>query len=489
MFLYSIGFAIAFHTRKEGFLLLLPIIGIVILSWMRGNYWWKQENRGNLLYPLIVTPIVATIVIGCLLASVNYARWGVFARYELAAPQYVRAVNALMAIAPIKETPRHVTVVAETRNIAYRASPTFAQLQPYFEGRVGQNLARMTSEMESGVTNEIGDWIFYWAIRDAAASVGWHSTATNAETQYKAIADELEQAFLKGTLNKRSTLIPFVDPDWKKWIEYLPESLLREFELTISPSVSLANLDRPSENATPKQLADFSLLLGRRKIPQYTEIVGWVIAPPRSLIGLRGNQGGAWNLLDAPERPDVIGAIPFSIRANTEHQNKLYVRLDNGKIGQLDLTGLSTGQIRDIASLKGVRVGIDSLFIPSTKPARLERLNNHIDPTKPDVFLGLIAKVWSLIDWVLLGLTLLAIFISIYRRKLGTDTLVIAGIVSLVVLGRVGLFGILDASSWYGQASRYMFPAIPFFITSVILGTVTFFQLVCRETQPPTLKV
>lgn len=487
---FCVGFAIAFHTRKEGFLLLLPIFIMAIFSWFSSQEWWTKVNRNKLGVPLIVAPIAATILLGCLLASMNYVRWGVFARYELAAPQYVRAVNALMAIDPVKATPRHVTVASATRDIAYRASPTFAQLQPYFDGGVGQNLVRMTSEMESGVTGEIGDWVFYWAIRDAAASVGWHSTARNAEDKYKAIAEELNDAFAKGTINKRSTLIPFVDPGWKKWIIHLPMSLIGELKLVVSPSVSTANIDRPIENANPKQFSDFSLLLGRRRIQQNerAEITGWVIAPKGSLIGLGGNLGvDAWSLLETPARKDVIGAIPFTIKSNTVRPNKLYVRLEDGKIGKLDLKGLRVGDIREIDGCNGVRLGIEHLYVSPVRKdkPRLESLSNYMDSSKSDAFVVLISKVWSLIGWGLLILTLAAIVISGYK-KVGSDMLLIIGLVGVYLLGRVGLFGILDSSSWYGLAARYMFPAVPFFITGVVMGVVLFIHLISQENKKGT---
>lgn len=476
---FSFGFAIAFHTRKEGFLLLLPIFVMAVLSWVRSKDWWLRENRNNMGVPLIAAPILATILLGFLLAGMNYARWGVFARYELAAPQYVRTINALMAIDLGKSTPRQVTVTAATRDIAYRASPTFAQLRPYFDGGVGQNLARMTAAMDPGATGEIGDWVFYWAIRDAAASAGWHSSATNAEAKYKAIADELEAAISKGAITRRPTLIPFVDPDWKKWISFLPTSVLGELKLVISPSISTANLDRPSENATTKQFADYSLLLGRHRVPQHAEMIGWVTAPKGAMVGLGGDSGAwSWSLLDAPLRTDVVGAIPFSIRGlEGEPATKLFVRLVDGNIGQLDLTHLENGQIVKLNELQGVSVGIEHLYIKWKHEPRLERLSRHMDSSKPDRFLLLLSKAWSLMGWVLLVLTLTALIIATYKR-LVTDTLIIVGLVSLVVFARAGLFAILDASSWYGQVSRYMFPAEPFFIAGVVLGAALLFQLI-----------
>jgi hypothetical protein len=482
---FSFGFAIAFHTRKEGFLFLVPIFFIALLSWVRRKVWWLPRNRKNFGIPLIMAPIVGTILLGFLISSMNYARWGVFARYELAAPQYVRAINALMTINPNKSTPRYVTVTAATRDIAYRASPTFAQLRPYFDGNVGQNLVRMTTAMSPSVTGEIGDWVFYWAIRDAAASAGWHSSATNAEAKYKELADELDLAFSKGMIKSRPIPIPFVDPDWSKWISYLPKSLIGELELVVSPSISSANLDRPSENAPSTQFADYSFLLGRRRVPMQAEMIGWVIAPMGSMVGFGSDlKARSWVLLDAPLRSDVIGAIPFSLKgADAENLSKLYVRLGNGKIGYSELAGLSVGKISDINGLDGVRVGVEYLNIPSgwkQKTTRLERLSRLIDSSKPDAFIGVISKAWSFIGWVLLALTLVALIITVFKRVI-TETPIILGLISLVVFARVGLFGILDSSSWYGLASRYMFPAVPFFITAVVLGLALFVQLIQKR--------
>jgi uncharacterized membrane protein len=110
----------------------------------------------------------------------------------------------------------------------------------------------------------------------------------------------------------------------------------------------------------------------------------------------------------------------------------------------------------------------------------LERLSRLIDSSKPDAFIGVISKAWSFIGWVLLALTLVALIITVFKRVI-TETPIILGLISLVVFARVGLFGILDSSSWYGLASRYMFPAVPFFITAVVLGLALFVQLIQKR--------
>jgi hypothetical protein len=474
--LYCTSFAVAFHTRKEGVVLLVPIGLMAVFAWRGRAAWWPRGGGVRPGMTLVVYPLLATLALGGWLAGVNYLRWGVFARYELAAPQYVRATKALIAIDSGVATPKHVTVTAAARALAYRASPTFAQLRSYFDGAIGKNLERMTSEMEPGVAGEIGDWVFYWAIRDAAASSGWHQHARDAEAKYEAVANEIERAFENGGLKKRAPVLSFIDPDWGKWLPALPVSVWKELELVLEPSVSTANVDRPLENASSQQYRDYALLLGRRHVRQQYEMIGWATAPAGSLIGFGAAQPGkSWALLDGPVRTDVAGAIPFTIRADeTDLPSKVFLRLSDGRAGTVELQSLGAGQIHLVQGLDGIQLGIEYLYQPSKRSEmpRLERLSNHIDEKGTDSVVLALARAWSVIGMLMLAGVVVALLVGLVRKTATEDLMVIVVLASLVV-ARSGLFGILDASSWYSQASRYMFPAVPFFITAAVVGMCT----------------
>ena len=70
---------------------------------------------------------------GGILAGGNYLKWGVLARYELAAPGYQRAIAALNRI-DVGRTPKHFTVTKDVLALAYKESPTFRELQPFMDG-------------------------------------------------------------------------------------------------------------------------------------------------------------------------------------------------------------------------------------------------------------------------------------------------------------------------------------------------------------------
>jgi hypothetical protein len=469
----AMGYAIAYHTRKEGIILIIPIAICAIISLLKRKIWWSRTGCKKLGIPIVIMPILATIVLGVFLAGGNYIRWGVFARYELAAPQYARALKALLSIDPETPTPRHVSVSAETRKLAYKVSPTFSELQPYFESAIGKNLERMTTEMDPEVSGEIGDWVFYWAIRDAAASAGWHVNAQHAEDKYAAVANELDTAFSTGKLPHRVSLISFVDPDWKKWVVFFPQSFFAELKLIVSPSVSKANLGQPAENATSKQFSDYCLLLSRRKISQNAEMIGWVRAPTGSWVGF-GDENGAfsWNILGESERLDVPGARAFSlVSASREPPTMFFVRINNEGIGHIALDGLAAGYVRSLEGMDGISVGVEHLYIPPDRwiVQRIERLSRLVEPFSTQTIPTMLANMWGAMGYILLICTLIVVCIGLFTRT-ELDALVVIGLVTSVVIGRAGVFGLLDASSWYAQASRYMFPAVPFFIAGISVG-------------------
>ena len=216
-----IGSALAYHTRKEGLLLLIPNIILALLFLCHSPKPFAKRIFQTEVVTFTILPLASIVFFGVLVASLNYLKWGVFCRYELAAPGYRRAIKTLNAI-DSGTTPKHVTITKKTRLTAYEVSPTFKELEPYFEGPPGEWLSEFSSQY-TGVPGEIGNGWFYWAFRDAAASVGWHKDAAHAEKKYNAVADELEYAFDQQNLNKRSSYFSFLDPDIPKWINNVPE--------------------------------------------------------------------------------------------------------------------------------------------------------------------------------------------------------------------------------------------------------------------------
>lgn len=466
---YVLGYALAFHTRKEGIILLAPVILLAGWSWLDRRQWWTGGAKRQLAFPLLIAPVVAIVLLGALLASFNLLRWGSFARYDLASPGYLAAMTSLNSI-DAGPTPKQVTITSSLRALAYRESPTFRELQPYFEGESGRQLEDYTAQF-TGAPHEIGNGWYYWAVREFAARAGWHVNSRVAETKYATVAQELEAAFAAGRLKKRSLVVSaFIDPDTSKWLPDLPASVLKELALVSRPLPD--SLAAPAENATPRQYGEFVAIAGRRNAPPQSNVSGWIIVSAGSLVGLGSdNAPPAWAALTGPARPDVPGAFPFSITSSGLAQpTVMQVITPDGKQGSVPLAALSEGQMAKLAGEVQATLGVDQLVLGSSAN-RLDRWMSYVlgQPTHVDWLTPLCAVYrWAgAAVWLIVALSLT---LAIVRRRVRT-----AGCLILIALGveifvRALLLGIVDATSWSGVQARYLLPTIPLFACMGALG-------------------
>jgi len=455
MLVALIAFAIAYHLRKEGVVLLAPLLLLAGWSLVHRRLWWHGLRSPAL--GILIGPAVATLALGLVLAGANEWRWGVFARYELAAPGYVKAVQALNAIDPQGPTPRWVTVTAATRARAYDVSPTFRELRPYLDGPAVESVVAQT-ERYSGVKGEIGNGWFYWTLRDMAAVAGWHRTAPAAEAKYRAMASEIEDAFEDGRLGRRSAPIPFVDPDWRKWLPLFPAACLGELRQVVAPL--LEDLSRPPEDATSLQQTVYAMTVGRRSAFERASISGWLIAPRGTRIGLGDAATSETTLtLDGPQRPDVPGAFPFTLSASTSMTNAvLHVTTPDGAHAEKSLTLLAAGKMQRLEPLPEATVGIDSVSSPRPAP-------------RADRWLPVLCLAWSALGWVLSIAGMIAIvLVGRTERPSERATRLVLILLAAAIIARAALLGLLDSSSWSGTQARYLLPAVPLFATFGMLG-------------------
>ena len=454
LLIYVLGFAIAYHTRKEGIVLAVPLLALTGWSFFDRHRWWRGVNRPALAVPLLLAPFASTLLLGAMLSGANYLKWGVWARYELAAPGYERAVAALNSI-DIGRTPRQITVTKEMMALAYQASPTFSELKPSMEGATGQQWVAISSAFTS-FPGEIGNGWFYWALRDVAAHAGWHVNAAVADSKYAAVAEELEQAFSSGRLKKRFMLSSFLDPDLAKWMPVLPSSAFNVLQLVLWPQPG--SLALPAENASPAQFDEYLALTGRRAPPLRIQLSGWMIAPAGSLAGLgTATTAFSWQRLGDRPRPDVPGAYAFSLSSlDVPAPDALHLQLPDGRQEHLALATLKLGAVAKFDGPTQVLLGVD-------------RLESNLKPRRADRWVPGLSLAY---EWMGLLICLAALggaLAMVVQRKVSGVTLLLV-VVSSAVAARVALFAILDASSWSGIQARYMLPIVPFFACMGALG-------------------
>lgn len=454
LLVYVLGFALAFHTRKEGVVLAVPLGLLALGSLFDRQRWWRGVGKPALAVTFLVAPLFATIAVGTLIAGGNFLKWGVFARYELAAPGYQRAISALNRI-DAGATPRQITVTKDMLALAFRVSPTFRELKPAMDGVIGQQWTEI-SRPYVATPGEIGNGWFYWALRDVANQSGWHTDARLAETKYALAADELEQAFDTGRLKKRMMLSSFLDPDLGKWLPEVPTSVYNVAKLLVRPLLN--NLESPIENASLIQLDHYAEVTGRRRAAPHIAINGWIVAPEGSLIGLgTQNVTSSWQRLGQQPRPDVPGAFGFAVSSqDTPPPTQLHLLMQDGRAASIALSALRVGMTAPLSGNASVLVGIDGVE-SNARPQRADRWLARLD--------GI--YVWG--GYLLCLSTLCALGVAIIRRHWNA-MLAMLMLMLAAIAARVVLFGILDASSWNGTQARYVMPAIPFLVCTGVLS-------------------
>lgn len=452
IFLYAVSFAVAYHTRKEGIVLVVPLLAVAVGSIFDRKRWWNSVGIKTLVVPILFIPLLSTIALGSALAYGNYLKWGVAARYELAAPGYQRAIGALNSI-DVGRTPRQITVTKQALSLAFQESPTFHELQPFMEGDMGKFWVTISSPFVS-VPGEIGNGWFYWALRDVAASAGWHTDARFADSKYAAIANELERAFETGRLKKRQySISSFLDPDLTKWLPVVPKSVFDVSQLVVRPLKR--DLDLPKEDASLMQLNRYVEVTGHKKLAgvgHITGVNGWIKMPLGTEIGLNtGDKALSSIYVQGVQRPDVPSAYPFSLSVDeNEYPTELTIKSLDGKEGIVPISSIKAQQVTAVSGEIQTELGVDSFNYSMATP-----WSNQ--------WLGKLCKPYQWLGYLFCLSGAICVLLMIFFRRQFSMLESMMLLMMITVIARVALFGILDASSWSGVQARYILPIIPAF--------------------------
>jgi hypothetical protein len=124
-------------------------------------------------------------------SSMNKSNYGVFTLENYGSGQFARAIALLSSIEPSGTRP-YVQVSAQQREKAYEISPTFSQLKPTLEQTYGVGW-RGAACSTIGLCDESSAW-FPWELRDAAQIAGLADSATEFESTFRAISNDVETA-------------------------------------------------------------------------------------------------------------------------------------------------------------------------------------------------------------------------------------------------------------------------------------------------------
>lgn len=219
--LTGFSFGCFWLTREEG----IWIIPSVALLAAGAIFWAYRSLRGDgprMIKSLAVAVLSGLLPIG-LVSFENYREYHWFGTCEIRSSEFKDAYGAMVRVKVGPDLP-FVAVTRQAREAMYAVSPTFALLQPYFEGEYGTGWAEASTGMTQlpADDRQIGTGWLLWALRDCAAAAGYHHNAHEALNFYRRMADEINQACDDGRLPAHPRRTGFM-PVWKdgQWREVL----------------------------------------------------------------------------------------------------------------------------------------------------------------------------------------------------------------------------------------------------------------------------
>ena len=140
----------------------------------------------------VYIPVIFGLLVPVLaVSSMNHLHYGVFTLENFSGGQFSRTISLLSSIEPSGTRP-YVQVTAEQRAKVYEISPTFTQLKPTLEQAYGVGWRGAACSTIS-LCDESGAW-FPWELRDAAQTAGLAYSATEFESTFRTISNDIERA-------------------------------------------------------------------------------------------------------------------------------------------------------------------------------------------------------------------------------------------------------------------------------------------------------
>ncbi len=450
-------------TREEG-IWLLPFL-LPLLAWTSYRVWvGPTRNLARLAACALPFVILGAGING--VSWMNQRHYGVFLVIDLQSPEFLEAYGALSRVEHMQMMPS-IPVPRETRERIYPVSPTFEELRetmenPGFWTKPAKHLGYAPDEIAGG-------W-FIWALRDAAARVGYHESAITAAAFYRRMAEEINAACANRQLDclpPRATLRPVLRSEYlEPMLSATHRALLslislNGFRASTTPSIGDENLLALFRNMTRERLA-----VSPEPSPDVF-VRGWAVDRYRSLrVSLFS--GDDWIAdAEALPSPDVAlhfqrQGIPapharrarFDLKAKCPKPCELRIFADSEVVARLPLTSNSHLVSPPVWA-----------HIDSAGPSRVHRYVNHPAVHRLDRFkvrsLERIGRGIQAAMPYLIALTVLG-YIALTGRLLSDtyvrDLWLIQSLVMAAIMARVVMLALIDATSFPAIEQHYLTP-------------------------------
>ena len=196
--LAGVSFGACWLCREDGWWLLpfvLAAAGVCLVFVLRGVGGAKSK-AARALCLLLPVVLCAAGVLGW--SAKNNAVYGRFLVNDFSGGEFADAYGAMTRVAHENWQPK-VDVPRDVRQRLYAAVPAFAEFEPLLEGE--RLLDKFEAdEDENGNARDYTSGAFYWALREAAAELGYYDTPEKAKALWEVLAADINAACDDGTL-------------------------------------------------------------------------------------------------------------------------------------------------------------------------------------------------------------------------------------------------------------------------------------------------
>jgi len=246
-------FSLLWYTREEG-IWLLPSLGLFALYFLVLNNELTWTNIGKRFLFLLWMGVIF-IGFKSTFTHLNLKHYGAPHIIELKSPEFQSALGGLMNI-NVKETKRYVPVSRESQKAAYKISPTFRQLEPYFQK------ASKGAQMPHS--------FYIWSLRDTVRKSGNADSFPQALAFYGKVGEEINTACQAGEIPCLDRK-PSIKPIWKAgYIKFIPSTFWKIFRQAITFSFYGSD-DREyanwTTNAKAEMVKDYRYVTREKLVP------------------------------------------------------------------------------------------------------------------------------------------------------------------------------------------------------------------------------
>lgn len=470
-------FGLFWMTREEG-VWVLPGFAFIVLYSLFLNV--KEPRSLWLRIKALSVYILGALILLFMTGLLNLFVYGSFQNVDVKSSSFVNVLNALNKVKVGEEIP-YVPVPQKKRELIYKVSPAFRELQPYFEA-AGKSWTLVGCKTYTHTCGDYAGGWFLWALRDGASYLGYYQDPASAAKYYERIVEEINLACNSGRLVCASSPVPYLPRLSKDTINNIPKRIIEAINLTIyRKPVPLSG--GPSWGPIPRlnEVLDFlgNPKIVRPKIEPILAVSGWYYAPSTDWVYLNCDNGDSERYRPISRRasPDIAkhfkdeNAIRqrFSFEIN-EFKN-CSISFSNTEKKKIPLTDFLQNNNKWVTLSHGI-LNFDTLTVLN------QNLDIHDNWMRGKLLLinayeGASIYIFSVGVLCIVTASLL-LFLG---RQRPDDLFVIALSLWIFYSSRVALVVMVDISSFPAINHGYLLPAFPLWAAASFLSISALFKV------------